>query len=276
MIEALPNTGERMVPERTDEITFLDHITRYRFACRFVPRKRVLDIACGEGYGTAALAAAGAAQVIGIDIEPDVVEHARRKYHVDARVGSAEKIDLADRSIDVIVSFETIEHLRAPETFLRECARVLTPGGMLIISTPNKNHARGGEHRNPFHEFEMTEDEFRRALDNEFVSVRYFSQCLVMAPLWSIRSLAALHTQPRFRPLSGSIHRLRPWICSEHRRQIRPEFRADPVHAIAKHGPTLLDRLFDPGQIRPLTPGRDDPVFFLGVAESPRVSEATR
>src|SRR5207249_9324746 len=103
-----------------------------------VPEKRVLDIACGEGYGSAALARAGAASVVGVDISAEACEHARRKYGVDARVGRADRIPLPAGSIDVIVSFETIEHVERPESFLNECVRVLAPGGALILSTPNR------------------------------------------------------------------------------------------------------------------------------------------
>src|SRR6266536_6693906 len=135
---ALDDTGERMLPEKAAATTFWEHIYRYRFATRFVRGKRVLDIACGEGYGTAALSRAGAASVIGVDISEETCEHARRKYGVDARQGSADQIPLPAQSIDVVVSFETIEHVERPEAFLDECLRVLAPGGMLVLSTPNR------------------------------------------------------------------------------------------------------------------------------------------
>src|SRR5690349_799341 len=130
----LEPTAERMVPENSDLFTFWEHVYRYAFASRFVSGKRVLDIACGEGYGAAALQKAGAAQVIGVDISEAVCLHARNKYGIDARPGTAEQIPLLDRSIDVIVSFETIEHVPDPHRFLDECVRILVPGGRLIIS----------------------------------------------------------------------------------------------------------------------------------------------
>src|ERR1035437_10505448 len=107
-------TGERMVPESADLFTFWEHVYRYAFASRFVKGKRVLDIACGEGYGAAALQKAGAAHVIGVDISESVCLHARSKYGLDARRGTAEQIPLPDRSVEVIVSFETIEHVPEP------------------------------------------------------------------------------------------------------------------------------------------------------------------
>ena len=120
--------SERMVPEHAPPAVFWEHVYRYRFASKFVEFKRVLDIACGEGYGAAALLKAGAASVIGIDIYPEVCEQARRKYGLDARAGRANSIPLSSSSIDVVVSFETIEHLDSPVRFLDECCRVLAPG----------------------------------------------------------------------------------------------------------------------------------------------------
>ena len=125
----LKPTNERMVPESSDRSTFWEHVYRYNFASSFVKGKRVLDIACGEGYGAAALQRAGATHVIGVDVSEDVCVHAHRKYGLDARLGSAEQIPLTDKSVEVIVSFETIEHVADPYRFLDECARVWAPGG---------------------------------------------------------------------------------------------------------------------------------------------------
>src|ERR1019366_4929606 len=140
--------------------TFWEHVYRYAFACRFVRGKRVLDIACGEGYGAAALQKAGAARVTGVDISEAACFHARSKYGIDAKLGAAEKIPLGEGSVDVVVSFETIEHIPNPDRFLDECVRVLVPGGRLIISTPNKS-IYGQAVQNPYHWSEMTEEGFK-------------------------------------------------------------------------------------------------------------------
>ena len=216
----LEDTGERMMPETSGEDTFWEHVYRYAFACRFITGKRVLDIACGEGYGTAALQKAGAASVIGIDVSPETCEHARQKYGVDAHCGSAEKIPLPNSSIDVIVSFETIEHLRNPLLFLDECARILTPGGRLIISTPNKGLYRAEEDPNPFHLSEMTESEFASALRRRFHRIKLHSQHPRFAPRWSLRALAADVTpwqgNPRFERIRRSARfRFAPHLVYE-------------------------------------------------------------
>src|SRR5450755_3763115 len=97
-------TGERMVPERCDTGTFSEHAERYRFAARLVAGRDVIDIACGEGYGSAALVKAGASSVIGFDISEETCAHARRKHGIDARVGDAQKIPLPSSSVDIVVS----------------------------------------------------------------------------------------------------------------------------------------------------------------------------
>jgi ubiquinone/menaquinone biosynthesis C-methylase UbiE len=183
------NAGERMVPEVSGGITFWEHVYRYAFACRFVAGKRVLDIACGEGYGTAAVEKSGASQVFGVDISDSSCLHARKKYGVDARVGSADQIPLPDNSVDVVVSFETIEHLPNPNRFLDECARVLARGGTLIISTPNKGIYGLDGPANPHHCSEMTEEEFSTALHARFRRVRLHTQRPYSAGWWSLRSL---------------------------------------------------------------------------------------
>ena len=201
----LENRGERMVPEYTGGSTFWEHVYRYAFACRFVRAKRALDVACGEGYGAAALRSAGAASVIGVDVNEEICLHARKKYELDARVGSAEDIPVAGRTVDIVVSFETIEHVPDPFRFLDECVRVLAPGGTLVISTPKKNvYSWPGDVQNPHHCSEMTEDEFVRALRERFRSVRLYSQRPKRAALWSPRIFAA-----EYPPSVTGIERLR-------------------------------------------------------------------
>jgi SAM-dependent methyltransferase len=183
------NVGERMIPEVFGRFAFWEHVYRYAYASRFVNGKRVLDIACGEGYGAAALQKAGATQVIGVDISEAACVHARRKYGIDARPGTAENIPLAARSVDVIVSFETIEHVPDPQRFLDECVRILVPGGRLIISTPNKGvYNRDDQWRNPHHCSEMTEVEFSSALQARFCDIQFSTQHPDYAPWWSARS----------------------------------------------------------------------------------------
>ena len=208
----LEPTGERMVPESSDLFTFWEHVYRYAFASRFVKGKRVLDIACGEGYGAAALQKAGAAHVIGVDVSESVCLHARRKYGLDARRGTAEQIPLPDGSVEVIVSFETIEHVPEPHRFLDECVRILAPGGRLIISTPDKEvYGKQRDVKNPFHCSEMTQEEFSSSLGSRFRDTRIYTQRPDSAAWWSARDCGGL---------------LNAGLCPR-RSQVRPRSKED-------------------------------------------------
>jgi ubiquinone/menaquinone biosynthesis C-methylase UbiE len=118
------------------------HRARYEFACDYVSGKTVVDLACGTGYGTALLAAQGkASSVFGFDVADDALGYAKRKYHseiIQFRQGRAEQIPLPDQAVDVVVSFETIEHVADHHGAIKEFSRILKPGGLLIISTPNE------------------------------------------------------------------------------------------------------------------------------------------
>jgi SAM-dependent methyltransferase len=167
---SLEATGERLVPSAyAGELVLAEHLARYQLAARLARGRRVLDVACGEGYGTAMLAAAGALSVVGIDLDPETAAHARRRHGVDARVGDAADLPFSAGQIDVIVSFETIEHVADPEAVIEEFARVLGDAGVLIMSTPN---AREYKVDNPFHVREFTPEEFYDALRARFPAVR--------------------------------------------------------------------------------------------------------
>lgn len=208
----LEPTDERMVPESAGTPTFWEHIYRYAFACRFVKGKRILDIACGEGYGAAALRMAGAAHVIGVDVSESTCSHARNKYGLDVRVGSAEQIPLNNKSVDVVTSFETIEHVRDPGRFLDECVRVLAPGGRLVISTPDKDVYTGRlGARNQYHCSEMTEEKFSAAMRTRFENVDFYTQRPDSAAWWSPRTLVCESTPWKhirgFQRLRGAVQR---------------------------------------------------------------------
>jgi SAM-dependent methyltransferase len=203
-----------MVPEAAGTSTFWEHIYRYRFATRFAAHKRVLDIACGEGYGSAALRDAGAASVIGIDISEEACSHARQKYGIDARCGDADSIPLTDDSIELIVSFETVEHLTDPQLFLEECIRVLTPEGKLIISTPNREPYDEFAGSSLFHKFEMSAHEFSDLLATHFSRYKLYGQGATGAAWWDPRNLASnSSTRIRIKGAWRVRQLLRGFIC---------------------------------------------------------------
>jgi len=132
----------------------------------------VLDVACGEGYGSAMLAA-HAARVIGVDVSEQAVAHARGRYiglpNVEFRVGEATRLDLPSGHVDVVVSFETIEHLEAHDQMLAEIVRVLKPRGLLILSSPDKRtYSDEAGYQNEFHVKELYRDELTALLGRHF------------------------------------------------------------------------------------------------------------
>jgi SAM-dependent methyltransferase len=132
---------------------------------------RVLDAGCGEGYGTDRLTAI-AAEVTGVDLEEPVIRRAASRYP-RARFDAANLVSLpyADAAFDAVVSLQVIEHLHSPQDFLAECARVLAPGGVLIISTPNRLTFSPDGMRNPFHTFEFSPEELRATIAQQLSSV---------------------------------------------------------------------------------------------------------
>ena len=182
-------TGERIVPGRTPEALFSEHEARYVFAGQYVSGKDVLDIACGTGVGTSFLRRAGARRVYGLDIDPDAIAFAKARYR-DCEFGQSDATDLGlpSSSVDVVVSFETLEHVRDQRTFLTECRRVLRPRGMVICSTPNITVYRWFG-TNPYHVRELTAGEFTSLLAEYFVGLTLFSQSEQLYPLFVLRSV---------------------------------------------------------------------------------------
>lgn len=187
-------TGERVIPELVDADLLNEHLARYRFAKRFAAMlgesARILDAGCGTGYGTAELAAS--ASVTGTDISAEAVEHAHSRYRSE-RVrfiqGSCERLPFSDAAFDLLVAFEVIEHLDGWQDLLSEAARVLRPGGVLLVSTPNRDYyeqSRGEAGPNPFHRHEFDYAEFQESLSARFAHVRIWTQnhaeAIVFAP----------------------------------------------------------------------------------------------
>lgn len=178
--DGMPFTGERFVPSVSGEIE-AEHVSRYLFAASLCAGRRVLDVACGEGYG-AALLAQVASEVLGVDVDEQTVAHAERNYALAGlsfRVGSCERIPAADGSFDAVVSFETIEHIEDHAGFLKEVRRVLRPGGLFVCSTPDKSVYLAGQAENPYHRKELTGDQFDDLLRSHFRHTRTFGQRLV-------------------------------------------------------------------------------------------------
>lgn len=173
---SLPDTGERMIPEfHRGNLIYAEHLTRYQSAQALVKGKVVLDIASGSGYG-AKLLAETAAQVYGVDVSEDAVAYAQSHYggkNIQYHVGNGERIPLKDNAVDVVVTFETIEHIEDYNAFLREVKRVLKPDGLAIISTPNDLEFAEGNH---FHLHEFEYKELTSLLKKEYKHVKPYFQ----------------------------------------------------------------------------------------------------
>jgi len=169
-IAELPWTGERLVEAASGDLV-AEHLHRYALALEFASRCDVLDVACGEGYGAAFLAKV-ARKVIGVDCATSVIDHATAKYkakNLRFVAGQAEKLPIPDSSIDLVVSFETLEHLKDHAAMMREIQRVLRPGGRLLLSTPDRKPYRAVSGKpNAFHLREFSLRQLQRLLATYF------------------------------------------------------------------------------------------------------------
>ena len=178
-MSGLEFTGERFIPGTRGEI-WIEHWHRYHFAAHWAAGKRVLDVACGEGYGSALLARS-AAQVVGVDVSPEAILHATRAYAGVANLsfmrGDCTRLPLEDASVDLVASFETLEHIAQQAEFLDEIARVLAPEGLLLLSCPNKleySDRRG--YANEFHVKELYREELEALVAARFPAIAWCGQ----------------------------------------------------------------------------------------------------
>lgn len=168
--DALPLTGERTIPGLAEEnYWFRRHEVVYeRLAARCAGRD-VLEAGCGEGYG-ADLIGDVARRVIGLDYDESAVAHVKTRYpRVEMLHGNLASLPLPDAAVDVVVNFQVIEHLWDQGQFVAECLRVLRPGGVLLISTPNRITFSPGRDIpiNPFHTRELNAGELTELLTSE-------------------------------------------------------------------------------------------------------------
>lgn len=172
----LDNDGERMIPE-FHQGTFIygEHIVRYGAAKKLAKNKVVLDIACGSGYGSNLLSHE-AKKVYGVDVSAKAVKYAKNKFsntNIEFLVGDAENIPLHDNSVDLVITFETIEHIKNYRKFMAEMKRVLKDDGLAIISTPNDTEFSEGNH---FHLHEFEHEELVKLISEYFKNQKEYFQ----------------------------------------------------------------------------------------------------
>ena len=184
---------ERFDPSMDEPDLACEHWHRYILAGRLVSGKRVLDVACGTGYGSDYLAET-ASKVVGVDVDAATIAAASTRYprsNLCFLIGQADRIPFHDaRDFDVVVSFETIEHLDSEQQdrFLDEVRRVLKADGMLLISTPDKDrYSKTIDNR--YHRHELNRDTFSNLLSTRFRTVRLYGQKVFPASLiWPLVS----------------------------------------------------------------------------------------
>lgn len=182
----LPFTGERHMTEQLDQelaLGQIEHMVRYAFVAPFALGKKVLDIASGSGYGSQYLALQGATEVVAVEIDSEAIKYAQ-KHHSHPAVrfvqSDAHAVpQLENAAFDVIVSFETIEHLLRPRDFLLELRRLLKPGGQLFLSCPNDY--RDSPWISEFHLHKFKFQQFRDLVINVFGETVFLGQHNVLA-----------------------------------------------------------------------------------------------
>lgn len=187
MVESSPDAYdfsklEFIVPGHTSDLVWGEHLSRYQFVASIVEGRRVLDVACGSGYGSSFLKRSGASLVVGVDISETAVSYAKKDSTEPSLAfvrADAESLPFANRQFDVVVTFETIEHLASPDRFLRECARVLRMGGTIVCSTPFRLASRPSwvvKPRNRHHVREYTFSELETLLGESFEAIDRYGQ----------------------------------------------------------------------------------------------------
>ncbi len=177
------HSGERLYPETTHgiDVEMKDQFDRYFLATHYAKGGDCLDAACGAGYGTKMLSGS-AAQVLGLDFSDEALAHARAHYSADnvqfRQADLNQELALESNRFDLVVSFETIEHLHQQQQLVKEFHRILRPGGVLIMSSPNGTVTRlANEPLNPFHIHELSNGELTDILaSNSFKQEALYGQ----------------------------------------------------------------------------------------------------
>lgn len=213
-------TGERIEKnQRNFKKRFADHIKRYDFAKQYIQGKNVLDIACGTWYGSYELACAGALSVTWVDIDSDAIaiaKHAYNKENLTFEWWDGETIPFANDSIDVVISFETIEHIENYKWFLSEIQRVLKKNGKLILSTPNY---RGELVKNHFHVSNFTDIHLVDIVEQYFQIDKHLYQGRHFFPFpwrWILETLLFIHRDTDIYAIKpGFPHHVTILVCTK-------------------------------------------------------------
>lgn len=232
---------ERIVPDSPEAMPlFAKHIARYMFTYNFVQNKEVLDVGCGCGYGTKYIADSNAKKVTGLDIEKDAIDYAKIHYekeNLEYIVSDCNKVPFLNNNFDVIVAYELIEHLRAPEIFLDEMFRLLKDDGTFLVSTPNKATYSPNtgiyDSPNEFHVREYYFDQFAGLLNNYFSNIEMFAEHTAPSYLRNVENMKNLDNKisnlrkEMRKEIDLSTMRIVDLICPKIIRKLIPQFVRD-------------------------------------------------
>jgi SAM-dependent methyltransferase len=194
-----PNPAEKMIATGESYVSGTESIQnenyhRYLFALGFCGDKSVLDVACGEGYGCNLISQV-ASQVVGVDVDADIVAYADQTYGTSSVcfvAADATELPFDDASFDVVTSFKTIEHVDGHGAFLAEIARVLRPGGIVVISSPNRTvYSEQNDPDNPLHVRELDRGQFVSVLGEQFSNVVILNQRAIDGSLLEVDAASA-------------------------------------------------------------------------------------
>ena len=177
-VPPLKLTGERTLPDVPEEnYWYRRHLAVYEWIAAQVRGLRVVDMACGEGYGADVLARAGAAEVVGVEANPEAFEHARLRYVRDGLRFVRTMVEVYDEPCDAVVFLQTIEHVQDPGAVLARFRELVAPNGVAYVSTPNVLTLAppGAAHSgNPWHVHEYRPEEFEALCRAHFGSVQLY------------------------------------------------------------------------------------------------------
>lgn len=175
----LKNESERMLPGFCSDLIEHDHKERYNLACQYSEGRKVLDFACGVGYGSNLLATKGNAKsVMGCDLDASAIRYAKHKYKTDNLLFSCKNAEtyVNENQFDLVISFETIEHLPNYKFFIDNVYKNLVDGGIFIVSTPISSLEIDNNPINPYHVQEWGFDAFQKEISNVFTVKTIYTQ----------------------------------------------------------------------------------------------------
>lgn len=236
-VPPLPLTGERTLPDVPEEnYWYRRHLVVYEWIAAQLPGKRVIDMACGEGYGSSVLARV-AANVVGVDANPEAFEHARLRYRAPNLRFERALVESFEEHADAVVFLQTIEHLQDAGATLEHFRSLIGSSGMVFLSTPNVlTLAPKGAPRsdNPWHVHEYRQEEFRELCSSHFVSVEMYG--LFHARKLRVHELALRLGWDRVHKALGLTKRFYDWFT--------PAIEASDFRLRAAHEADL-DRALD-------------------------------